>query len=127
MDDLEAFIAYATKELNVELEDDDYEGLLNVMRVLNEVRAKQDAGTDTMFEPLRDIIDVLKEYGVEFSEETYEQVTIYVLIRETKTLYLFLLNCVRKRVMFLQNLCKWSSIKFDTFNVYVKKECRKLK
>lgn len=101
MDDLEAFIAYATKELNVELEDDDYEGLLNVMRVLNEVRAKQDAGTDTMFEPLRDIIDVLKEYGVEFSEETYEQVTIYVLIRETKTLYLFLLNCVRKRVMFL--------------------------
>ncbi|CAB3248911.1 unnamed protein product [Arctia plantaginis] len=76
LDDLEAFIAYATKELNVELDDDDYEGLLTVMRVLNEVRAKQDAGTDTMFEPLRDIIDVLKEYGVEFSEETYEQLEI---------------------------------------------------
>lgn len=45
------------------------------MGVLNEVRAKMDAGTDTMFEPLRDIMYVLKEYGVEFPEETYEQVT----------------------------------------------------
>ncbi|CAH0400414.1 unnamed protein product [Chilo suppressalis] len=73
LDDLEKFIIYATKELSVELADDDYEGLLQVMRVLNEVKAKQDAGTDQMFEPLRDIIDVLKEYGVDFPEETYEQ------------------------------------------------------
>lgn len=58
----------------MELEEDDYEGLLKVMGVLNEVKAKMDAGTDQMFEPLRDIIYVLKEYGVEFPEETYEQV-----------------------------------------------------
>lgn len=74
LNDLEQFIAYASKELSVELEDDDYEGLLKVMGVLNEVKAKMDAGTDQMFEPLRDIIYVLKEYGVEFPEETYEQV-----------------------------------------------------
>ncbi|KOB79417.1 Uncharacterized protein OBRU01_00328 [Operophtera brumata] len=54
----EKFIAYATKELNVELTEDDYEGLLQVMRVMNEVKAKQEAGTDTMFEPLRDIMDL---------------------------------------------------------------------
>lgn len=72
--DLEQFIIYATKELSIELTDDDYEGLLQVMRVLNEVKAKQDAGADTMFDPLRDIIDVLKEYGVDFPEETYDQV-----------------------------------------------------
>lgn len=76
LDVLEEFIIYATKELSVELTEEDYEGLLQVMRVLNEVRAKQDAGTDQMFEPLRDIIDVLKEYGVDFPEETYEQVCI---------------------------------------------------
>lgn len=74
LDDLEKFIAYATKELTVELAEDDYEGLLRVMGVLNEVRAKADAGAEMMFEPLRDIIYVLKEYGVEFPEETYEQV-----------------------------------------------------
>lgn len=76
MDDLEKFIVYATKELSVELGEDDYEGLLQVMRVLNEVKAKVDAGTEQMFEPLRDIIYVLKEYGVDFPEETYEQVCL---------------------------------------------------
>nr|CAB3508098.1 unnamed protein product [Spodoptera littoralis] len=76
LDDLEEFIAYATKALSVELAEDDYDGLLKVMGVLNEVRAKMDADTDHMFEPLRDIIDVLKEYGVEFPEETYEQLDV---------------------------------------------------
>lgn len=74
LDDLEQFIAYATKELSIELGEDDYDGLLKVMGVLNEVRAKMDAQTENMFEPLREIIDVLKEYGVDFPEETYEQV-----------------------------------------------------
>ncbi|XP_068619246.1 dynein beta chain, ciliary-like [Battus philenor] len=73
LDELEKFIEYAVKELSVELGEDDYEGLLKVMQVLNEVKAKQDAGTEQMFEPLRDIIYMLKEYGVEFSEEAYDQ------------------------------------------------------
>ncbi|OWR50188.1 Dynein beta chain ciliary [Danaus plexippus plexippus] len=76
LDDLEQFIAYASKELAVQLEEDDYEGLLKVMGVLNEVKAKMDAGTDQMFEPLRDIMYVLKEYGVDFPEETYEQLDV---------------------------------------------------
>ncbi|CAB3248907.1 unnamed protein product [Arctia plantaginis] len=73
LNDLEEFIEYATKELSVELAEDDYEGLLKVMAVLNEVRAKQDSDTDHMFEPLRDVMYVLHEYGVEFNEETYDQ------------------------------------------------------
>ncbi|XP_050667868.1 dynein beta chain, ciliary-like isoform X2 [Leptidea sinapis] len=77
LDELEQFITYATKELSVELGEDDYEGLLTVMRVLNEVKAKTDAGTEQMFEPLRDIMYVLKEYGVDFPDETYEQPNKY--------------------------------------------------
>lgn len=50
------------------------------MSVLNEVRQKMDAGTDSMFEPLRDIMYVLKDYGVEFPEETYEQVYFIIFI-----------------------------------------------
>ncbi|GBP61181.1 Dynein heavy chain 17, axonemal [Eumeta japonica] len=73
LDDLEAFIAYASKELSVDLADDDYDGLLKIMGVLGEVRSKQDQGTDTMFDPLRDIMYVLKDYGVEFPEDTYDQ------------------------------------------------------
>ncbi|KAI8425202.1 hypothetical protein MSG28_007025 [Choristoneura fumiferana] len=76
LNELENFIAYATKELSIELADDDYEGLLQVMRVINEVKARVDAETDQIFDPLRDIIDVLKEYGVDFPEETYEQLEV---------------------------------------------------
>lgn len=50
-----------------------------VMGVLNEVRAKIDAGTEQMFDPLRDIMYVLKDYGVNFPEETYEQVCNYLV------------------------------------------------
>lgn len=78
MDDLEEFITYATNELKVELGEDDYEGLLKVMGVLNEIKSKMDAGTDQMFEPLRDIMYVLREYGVEFPDETYEQVEKFI-------------------------------------------------
>ncbi|KAI5643131.1 dynein heavy chain and region d6 of dynein motor domain-containing protein [Phthorimaea operculella] len=73
LDDLEEFIKYATGELSVELSEDDYESLLKVMGVLGEVRAKVDANTDQMFEPLRDIMYMLKEFGVDFPEETYDQ------------------------------------------------------
>ncbi|KAI8425206.1 hypothetical protein MSG28_007028, partial [Choristoneura fumiferana] len=75
LDVLEKFIIYATKELSVELGDDDYEGLLQVMRVMNEVKAKVDADTDHMFEPLRDIIDVLKEYGLEVLPDRWRNLT----------------------------------------------------
>lgn len=93
LDDLEHFIVYATKELSVELGDDDYDGLLRVMGVLNEVRAKVDAQTESMFEPLREIIDVLKEYGVDFPEETYEQVQKLVkFLRQKRQLHSDLLS-----------------------------------
>lgn len=92
LDDLEKFINYASKELSVELGDDDYEGLLKVMRVLNEVRAKVDAGTEQMFDPLRDIIDVLKEYGVDFPEETYEQVRFLKALVESNLKLVIILS-----------------------------------
>lgn len=44
------------------------------MKVLNEVREKQDAQTHEIFEPLRDIMFALREYDVMFPEQTYEQV-----------------------------------------------------
>lgn len=88
LDDLEQFIEYAVKELSVDLQEDDYDGLLKVMGVLNEVKLKVDAGTDLMFEPLRDIMDVLKEYGVEFPEETYEQVRdIWFSLKKAKYMF----------------------------------------
>ncbi|XP_041969099.1 dynein beta chain, ciliary-like [Aricia agestis] len=70
--ELDAFIVHATAELSREVEEHDYGGLLRVMGALSDVAARAAAGADTMFDPLRDIMYVLKEYGVDFPDETYD-------------------------------------------------------
>ncbi|XP_031327312.1 dynein beta chain, ciliary-like [Photinus pyralis] len=70
--ELENFIQEAIAGMQVQLTEDDYEGLLKVMAFLVKIRDMQ-AATDVMFGPLKDIIALLKDYGVEFSEETYVQ------------------------------------------------------
>ncbi|KAJ2944771.1 hypothetical protein O0L34_g1660 [Tuta absoluta] len=73
LENLEAFINHAFEALAVELVEGDYDGLLRVMGMLNDVHSKVDIGTDEIVKPIRDIIDLLEEYEVELSEETYEQ------------------------------------------------------
>lgn len=72
IEELEQFIEEAVKKMQaaINLTEDDYDGLLQVMGYLMKVKDRQLA-TDEMFEPLKDIMKMLKDYGVEFSEETY--------------------------------------------------------
>lgn len=72
LDELENFIAEAVAAMQVQLDEDDYDGLLKVMGYLFKVKERQPV-TDYMFEPLQKIIDLLKEYGVEFPEEIHVQ------------------------------------------------------
>lgn len=72
IEELENFIVEATAAMQVELTDDDYDGLLKVMGYLMKVKDRQDT-TDLMFEPLKEIIDLLRNYGVEFPEEIHVQ------------------------------------------------------
>lgn len=72
LNELEAFIQESVAVMEKPLADDDYDGLLKVMGYLFKVKERQIA-TDNMFEPLKQIMDLLKEYGVEFSEEVYVQ------------------------------------------------------
>lgn len=72
LNELESFIQESIAVMEKPLADDDYEGLLKVMGYLFKVKERQIA-TDNMFEPLKQIMDLLKEYGVEFAEEVYVQ------------------------------------------------------
>lgn len=72
IEELESFIIEATAAMQVELTEDDYDGLLKVMGYLMKVKDRQDT-TDLMFEPLKEIIDLLRNYGVEFPEEIHVQ------------------------------------------------------
>lgn len=50
----------------------DYRGLLKVMEYLFKIKDRQ-YDTDNMFQPLLEIIELLKSYGVEFPEEIHVQ------------------------------------------------------
>lgn len=72
IEELETFIVEAIEVMQVELREDDYDGLIHVMSYLQKVKDRQDQ-TDIMFEPLKEIIELLKTYDVEFTEETHVQ------------------------------------------------------
>lgn len=52
------------------LKEGDYDGLVEVMGHLMKVKERQVA-TDSMFEPLKQTIELLKSYGEEMPEEIY--------------------------------------------------------
>lgn len=52
------------------LEDGDYDGLVSIMGHLSNVRERT-VEFDTMFEPLAEILHLLKVYGVETPEDVF--------------------------------------------------------
>ena len=70
--DLDAFIKETKAGLSVEIEEGDYDGLVEVMGHLLAVRDRQTA-TDVMFEPLKQTIDLLKTYEQEMSDEVHQR------------------------------------------------------
>jgi dynein heavy chain len=61
------------------VQEGDYEGLLQVMGFLYHVRERQ-VTTDEMFDPIKETMDMLKAYDVEFSEETYLKLQVIFII-----------------------------------------------
>lgn len=68
--ELDEFIEEAEKGLNQPLVEGDYETLISVMGYLKRVKERQ-IETDNMFEPLKEIIELVKTYDMDFPEETY--------------------------------------------------------
>lgn len=68
--DLESFMGVTRTGLKKPLKEGDYDGLVEVMGHLMKVKERQVA-TDSMFEPLKQTIELLKTYGEEMPEETY--------------------------------------------------------
>ena len=70
--ELNTFIERADEGLMVSVQEGDYSALINVMQILQEVKERQ-ATTDTMFEPLKEVIELLKKFGVVIPEESTVQ------------------------------------------------------
>ena len=84
MNGLTDFIKSTDGGLQKEVQDDDYDGLVDVMGHLSAVRERQQT-TDEMFEPLKQTIELLKTYEQEMPEEVHLQLQV----GSSFTLFLF--------------------------------------
>ena len=77
LSDLAEFIEVASAGLSVEVEEGDYDGLVDVVKHLTAVREQQPT-TAGVFEPLKQTIELLRNYSQEVSEEVYQQLEVCV-------------------------------------------------
>lgn len=73
LQELDDFCEKAHKTMAEPFEKDDLKSLLIMMALLNQIEARTIA-TDQMFGPLKDIVQMLKEYQFVFSSKVYTQV-----------------------------------------------------
>ena len=83
--------------LNVEVVEDDYDGLIGVMGHLMAIKDRQ-SSTDNMFEPLKQTIELLQSYDQVMPDEVHQQLEVtawllslvcthtYVLVHESSSL-----------------------------------------
>ncbi|KAL1129229.1 hypothetical protein AAG570_013758 [Ranatra chinensis] len=70
LEDLDRFIAEATIGLNQPLVKGDYDGLVAIMGYLLKVKDRAN-DADVMFEPIKEVMDLIVSYGREFPENIY--------------------------------------------------------
>lgn len=73
LDDLESFIQRGRQILEIPIHKDDYDGLLKVMEIQVAIKEKR-AKFNELFQPLLNIVELLRIYGEEFSQEMYSKV-----------------------------------------------------
>lgn len=73
LDDLEKFIMHGREVLNIPISKDDYDGLLRAMEIQAGIKEKR-AKFNDIFQPLLNIVELLRIYGEEFSQEIYSKV-----------------------------------------------------
>ena len=83
--------------LNVEVVEDDYDGLIGVMGHLMAIKDRQ-SSTDNMFEPLKQTIELLQSYDQVMPDEVHQQLEVtawllslvcthtYVLVHDSSSL-----------------------------------------
>ena len=73
LNDLETFIRNGRETLEISVDKDDYDGLLRVMEVQRDIKEKRTKFND-IFQPLLNIVELLRIYGEEFGQDIYSKV-----------------------------------------------------
>lgn len=75
LQELKDFIQEVNTVLSKPVEEGDYDGLVEVMRYLMKVKDRQ-AVTNTMFEPLKEMVALLSTYGEKMPEDIHQQLQV---------------------------------------------------
>lgn len=73
--ELEEFIEMADEVMSQEIDKEEIGKLIEILSVLHQIEDRT-METDAMFEPLKDIVELLKSYGEEADNKVYTQVNI---------------------------------------------------
>lgn len=73
--ELQNFIVESTFSLKQEATNDDFQILLLILKTIESIHNREYA-TDNMFQPLKEIVDLLKSYDVAFNEKINDQVNV---------------------------------------------------
>jgi dynein heavy chain, axonemal len=72
LQELDDFIVSSTAVLRMEATEDDFETLLKILSVITQIKERE-VETDNMFEPLKEVVALLKTYNEDFNEAVYNQ------------------------------------------------------
>ena len=75
LNDLSKFIHITESGLGVDVPEGNYDALVEVMGHLMAIKDRQ-ATTDVMFDPLKEMIELLASYNQEMSEEVHQQLQV---------------------------------------------------
>ena len=79
LNELNSFSSQAIDIFSKQIEEHDFDQLLKTMEYLNKIKDFE-LKTETMFDSLKEIIQLLNSYGFEFQDDIYEQVCYFYAI-----------------------------------------------
>lgn len=80
LNELQEFIKETDAGLQRDLSEGDHDGLVDIMGHLLAVRSRQRT-TDELFEPLKQTIILLENYGQKMPEQVYIQLEVSVMVK----------------------------------------------
>lgn len=137
LNELEKFIEESTAKLNQVVTNEDATTLLSILKTISHINERSEL-TDKMFDPLRQIVDLLKSFDVEFEEFVDDQfaqlpeswITLkklsVIVKRNIAPVQAYQVDLIKKRInlfdvrtkLFYENFTKSKLLSYPCRNVY---------
>jgi dynein heavy chain, axonemal len=117
--ELENFISTSTNTLRLEATEEDFETLLKILSVITQIKERE-VETDNMFDPLKEVVALLKTYNVDFSDKWLGIKKSALQVKQNITaVQAYQVDLIRKRISLFDIRLKLYRDYFKKLPVYV--------